>query len=244
MTDEVSKEEELFEGEEHEISTEVEQSIETEKPVENEIDTEGEKPVETEVETESEPPADKEPTSVPIAALKDERQKRQQLEDEVNNLRKQLPTNDEAPDPYEDIDVYNTYMRNQWQQEQNVAQEQQRNARINESRSKMLETHADYDEMEQIFQLMTVSDKTLVDQMFASGNEAKFAYDTAKAHKASLLAPATEVVTETEKPDTSITEMPNLATATAQAKNTQALEKEADIEDVFADVSYQLNKGM
>lgn len=241
MVDEVSEEEALFEDEVHEeISLEPEVEAET-----NEAPIEGEKPVETEVEAESEPPADeqvKEPTSVPLAALKDERQKRQHLEDEVSNLRKQLPTNDEAPSPYEDIDAYDAFKRNQWQKEQNTAMEQQRNARINESRSKMLETNADYDEMEQIFQLMTVSDKTLIDQMFTSGNEAKFAYDTAKAYKASLLAPAVEttneVVIETEKPDVSLAKMPNLATATAQAKNTQALEKEADIEDVFADQEY------
>jgi len=173
-----------------------------------------------------------------MAALQDERHKRQQYEKEIEQLRSQLPKSDEAPDPYEDIDAYDAYKRSKWEQEQNTKQEQQRNARINESRSKMLETHEDYDEMEQIFQLMTVSDKTLVEKMFASGNEAKFAYDTAKEYKESLIGGKPEIVEETQTTDKSAIEVPNLAKVTAQAKNTQGLDKEEDIDDVFADMQY------
>jgi len=236
--EELSKEEELFVDEEHaEISTEIKA-----EDAEKKVDTDDKTAVSDEAKDESKTDIqDDKPTSVPLAALQDERRKRQALEDEVTNLRGQIPKSDEAPDPYEDIDAYNAYMRNKWEQENQASQAAVRNQRINKSRSKMLETVADYDEMERVFQFMTAEDPSLVEKMFASGNEAKFAYDTAKLYKESLLKPAEETKTELsddEKRNKSALEMPNLATATAQAKNTETLEKEADIEDVFADVGY------
>lgn len=239
MTDEVSSEEALFEDEEHEISTDVEETQTAE--IESEVKGETEEVTEKVVDTETETPADKEPKSVPLAALEDERRKRQALESEVNNLREKLPKSDEAPDPFEDIDAYDAHKKAEWEKNLNTEQANVRNAKINESRSKMLETVVDYDEMEAIFQIAAAKDPGLVDKMLSSESPAQFAYDSGKAYKESLLKVVPDVkteLTEEQKRNKSAVEVPNLATATAQAKNTETLEREADIEDVFADQEY------
>ena len=233
MTDEKDELETFFEGEEHEeISTEVE------KTEVKEVETVAEAEKSEEV-IEPAPTAEHEQKSVPLAALQDERRKRQHLSEEIEALRKQIPQSKEAPDPYDDIDVYDAFKRNQWQQEQNRVMDKKRREDLDLSRSHMLEQHQDYDEMERIFEIMTTSDRSLVDKMFQSGDAAKYAYDTARAYKDSLL-PKHEIETsetvETEK--TSVTSMPNLAKATAQASNTVNLEPEADIDDIFADMKY------
>ena len=234
MVDEKDDLEVFFEGEEHEeISTEVEK-VETkvESETETEVKAEESKP-------ESAPTAEHEQKSIPLAALQDERRKRQHLEEEVEALRKQVPQSDEAPDPYDDIDAYDTFRRNQWQREQNMAMDRQRRNDLDVSRSKMLEQHNDYDEMERIFEIMTTSDRSLVDKMFQSGDAAKYAYDTARAYKESLM-PKQETVETSENVEqkASVKAMPNLASATAQASNTVQLEPEADIDDIFADIGY------
>ena len=239
--EELSKEEELFTDEEHEISTEVEvEDTKTETDTnDGEVETSDE--VKTDVDTEKTNETDDKPTSVPLAALKDERRKRQQLEEENEQLRGQIPKSDEAPDPYEDIDAYDAYKRAEWEKNLNAQQAQVRNEKINKSRGEMLEKVVDYDEMEAIFQVMTATDRGLVDKMLLSENPAKFAYDTAKTYKESLLKVAPKVETEpseSEKRNKSATEVPNLAPATAQASNSQQIEKEATIDDVFADIGY------
>lgn len=100
----------------------------------------------------------------------------------------------------------------------------------------MLEQHDDYDEMEKIFEIMTVQDRSLVEKMFASGDEAKFAYDKAKEYKESLIKPQATESESVENPP--LKEVPNLAKATAQAANTPQVEQEATIEDIFADQQY------
>lgn len=253
MTDEVQPEDkavdDFFEGEETpEIATEV---AETETVIEGEVITKGEtEEVAGEVkpaneETEPVPPADKEPTLVPIAALHDERRKAQQAKEEIDRLRSQIPNNDEAPDPYEDIDAYNTFMRGKWDNEQSVKQESARKTRIETARGKMLEQHTDFTKMERIFEIMVAGDATLFDKMIASGDEVGFAYSAAKAYETSVMG---GITTKTEKTDQEPTEAelrnksavdaPNLATATAQASNSQQLEKESDIDDVFEDMKY------
>ena len=234
MVDEKDDLEVFFEGEEHEeISTEVEK-------VESKVESEAETEAKTEESvTEPAPTAEHEQKSIPLAALQDERRKRQHLEEEVEALRKQVPQSDEAPDPYDDIDAYDTFRRNQWQREQNMAMDRQRRNDLDVSRSKMLEQHNDYDEMERIFEIMTTSDRSLVDKMFQSGDAAKYAYDTARAYKESLM-PKQETVETSENVEqkASVKAMPNLASATAQASNTVQLEPEADIDDIFADIGY------
>ena len=234
MTDGITQEEALFVNEEHDYSTEVESEAKVEdQQVEK---PENEEAVDKEDVEKTEPDS---PSTVPMAALQDERHKRQQLSEENERLRSQIPKSDEAPDPYTNIDDYDAYKKAEWEKDLNAKQANERNQRIEQSPTDMLQSHEDYDEMEQIFQLMTVTDKTLVEKMFASGNEAKFAYDTAKTYKDSLLsAPEPEIETD-NKDAKSVLTMPNLAKATAQGKSTQVLESEGDIDDVFADVGYQ-----
>ena len=239
MTDEKDELEVYFEGEDHPISTEPEAQPEpkTEETVET-TQVESEQTPEPEPDPVSEPTAEKPSVPegyAPIAALRDERRKAQQAREEAEMLRRQVPVKDEAPDPYDDIDKYNDYMRNQWEQEMRFRQEQQRRKRLDASRSKMLEQHQDYDEMERIFELMTVQDTSLIDKMLMSGNEARFAYKTAKAYKDSLLKP---VQTETESEPLRVKEVPNLAKATAQASNMPQVEHEATIDDIFEDMQY------
>ena len=139
MTDEKDELEVFFEGEKHdEISTEVEQ-------VETKVETETETEVKAEEVDESATTADNVQKSVPQAALLDERRKRQHLEEENETLRKQIPQSEEAPDPYDDIDAYNVFMRNKWQTEQNMAMDARRRENLDKSRSAMLETAGDYD---------------------------------------------------------------------------------------------------
>jgi hypothetical protein len=234
MTDEKDELETFFEGEDHPISTEPEQATEqTPKPDQPAKVEQAEGEPESEPEVESETTSEEKPTLVPIAALHDERRKAQQAREEAERLRQQIPVKDEAPDPYEDIDAYNEYMRQKWEKEQLMHQDQIRRQNLDASRSRMLEQHEDYDEMERIFELMTVQDRSLIDKMFQSGDEAKFAYETAKAYKQSLLTPQVHA----ETPQTPI-EVPNLAKATAQAGNTPQVEQEATIEDIFADQEY------
>jgi hypothetical protein len=238
----------LFEGaDETEIATEVETEAvkdeESEPKGETETNEE-EAPAESEEKTETEPPSEeKEQKLVPIAALHDVRRKAQQLKEENDNLRGQLPKNDEAPDPYEDLEAYNAYNRAQWQREQQMEQTAKNTQRIETMRSKMLEQHDDFVEMENIFSIMLASDQSLMGKMLESGNEVEFAYNAAKGYKASLLggvAEKTETVepSESELRNKSATELPNLAKATAQASNTNQLEKESDIDDIFEDQKY------
>lgn len=217
--------ENLFEGTE-----------ESEEKTEETEDTKGETETEdkTEETEESAPPAEEEKL-VPKAALHDERRRRQQAEEEAEKLRKLLPETDEAPDPYEDIDAYNDYMRCKWEKEQKVKQDEITRERLEKSRSKMLETATDYENMEKIFGLMVADDPTLADKMLASGDEAKFVYDTAKKYKEELLKPETK---SEEKPEPSHIDGANLATATAQKSNTDKVEKEESLDEMFDDQIY------
>jgi len=238
MTDEKDELEVYFEGEDHPISTEPEAQVEQKEETVETTQVESEQTPEPEPDPVSEPTAEKPSVPegyAPIAALQDERRKAQQAREEAEMLRRQVPVNDEAPDPYEDIDKYNAYIRNQTEQEIYQRMEQQRLQNLEFSRSKMLEQHQDYDEMEQIFSIMTATNMELVDKMNMSSDPAKFAYDTAKSYKASLMS---QPEPQSEPERVPIKEVPNLAKATAQAPNTPQVEQEATIDDIFADMQY------
>lgn len=224
MTDEKTEDDTYFEGMDETV-------VQTTGDEETKETPEGETK-----ESEPAPPAVKENKSVPIAALQDERRKRQNLEEEVENLRGQIPKSNEAPDMYEDEEGYKTYIRNQIQSEINADREQAQSERLNQSRGVMLEQHQDYTEMEKIFEIMATADLSLIDKMLVSEDPAKFAYDSAKVYRESIMG---KVEVETEVPDKpSAVTAPSLATATATASNTVQVEKEADIDDVFADITY------
>lgn len=200
---------------------------------------------ETEEETEeAEPPSAQEPTLVPIAALKDERRKAQDLKEEVKSLKSQIPQADSAPDPYDDLEGYNEFMRNQWEQEQIQKQTAEFAEIVEDSRKVMLENHEDFPQMEELFYVLANQNEDLKQEMFKSPDPAKYAYDASKsylqAQKDTLLAEINaENTTETEEvPKNPALKAPSLATATAQASNSAPVEKEEALEDLFGDQAY------
>lgn len=221
------------------------------EPVSEETQTEATATVET-TSTETETPATEEPTSVPIAALHDERRKLQAARDENEKLKAQLPQDETgAPDLYDEPDAYK-----QWVKDQAVTELYQE--RVNDSRTKMLEEHADYESVEKTFMMLAGQDESLVDKMKAHPEPARFAYDTAVAHKesqrqglkdelrAEILAEMdkggdTETVelTEAEKRNKSAIETPNLTTAAATGKNTVQVEKDDEsLDEMCSDMKY------
>ncbi len=180
------------------------------------------------------PPVDEKPQTAPIAALMDERRKAQRLRQENEELRKQIPVSNEAPDPYDDIDTYNAFMRKQWESESYEAQEKVRLDNIETSRGQMLEKHTDFVEMERLFQVMVSTDPSLAEKRIASGNEPLFAYESAKKYKDEILG----AIGKTETPTETLTDLPNLAKATDKGSNAVHVEKEEDMNDIFADQPY------
>ena len=213
------------------IDVKPEPTVETETEVEAKAETE---------ETEIAPTAKKDTSLVPKAAMLDERRKRQLLQEENDRLRGQLPEQENDVDFYESEQAdYDQNLRNKWESEMREQQQRVQSENLNKSRSAMLEQHDDYIEMEKIFEIMTTSDDSLIGDMLASPDAASFAYNTAKEYRASLIGgkPEVEAEIETEVKKSGV-DAPSLATATATASNTVQVEKEEDIDDVFADMKY------
>ena len=122
------------------------------------------------------PDADKPPESetVPVAALMAERQKRQDLEAENARLTAAAdsPT-PEAPSVFDDEAGAMAHLTAQFDNKLTTAVR-------NISRAPMMALHEDYEKQEAVFAEMAKADPSLVQRMDASGNPAKFAYDTAK----------------------------------------------------------------
>lgn len=207
---------------------------------------------EEQASTETAEPDKEEPTSVPIAAIHDERRKSQALREENERLKAQLPKDETgAPDMYEDPDGYKQWVKDQFATE--LYQE-----RVSDSRAKMLEEHADYESVEKTFMMLAGQDESLVDKMKAHPEPARFAYDTAVAHKesqrqslknelrAEMLAETgkagdteTKELTEAEKRNESAINTPNLTTAAATDKNTvQVEEDDESLDEMCSDMKY------
>lgn len=125
-------------------------------------------------------------------------------------------------------------MRKQWEKEQTESQRQKHIQRIEKDREAFLEKYDDFTQMEEVFQLMVIKNPKLRDEMIESGNEVKFAYEKASEYYNSLLGPKKAEVDEvTVAPK----KKPNLATING-GKNTVEVEKDEDLDDVFADIKY------
>lgn len=244
MTDEKVTEEEDVETKIEDVDTafddesDGQEEVEPDKAQEAEPGNDPKKPEDT---GEEEPSPPEEPKSVPIAALHDERRKAQQAREELERLKALLPETDEAPDPYDDIDKYNEYMRKKWDKEQKETQDAAIRERIEKTRSEMLEQHNDYSTMEKVFELAAAEDQSLISKMLASDNPAKFAYEEGKKYREKYLGAKPEETKEpspAEKRNNQALSGANLATATAQEKNTPTPEKELELDDVFDDQSY------
>jgi len=126
-------------------------------------------------------PENKDTGTVPIAALLDEREKRQAFEKQVGELTDKLSTTEAKPLP-DVLDDQEGFVK---QLESKVKSETQA-VRIEVSQDMMRTMHSDYDEMEAKFVAMAKDNPDLISKMYATPLPAKFAYETAK--KADKLA--------------------------------------------------------
>jgi hypothetical protein len=236
MTDEATQDskldefEESFEGEEETETAEVTEVTE-------EIETKGEE--DEVVVPETEPPAEKEPKLVPIAALLDTRRKLDETRKEVESLRGQIPKSDEKPDPIEDPEGFEKWVRADALAEVQLKQQADEKERLDTSRSAMLESHDDYMDKEGVFMFMARNNQPLIDEMLNNPNPAAFAYEKGKEYltqqKAALRA---EILAEAgESTETIVPKVPSLASASAPT-NTIHVEKDEDIDEMFEDQKY------
>lgn len=167
---ETSEETESETGETDDTGEEAGGETEEASETEGEPDAEGQEDTSGESE-EAEPPSAEE-SSVPRAALQDERRKRQELEKQVEEFRRKYEADEEAPDPAEDPEGYEQHLRQKWERErwQETA---------NRSRERMLEQHDDYEAKERQFLQMAAADPDLTRQMHESPDPAAFAYEKA-----------------------------------------------------------------
>ncbi len=130
--------------------------------------------VEEIAETTAAPESDK-PQTIPLAALQDERRKRQELEAEVERLRAQAPEF-ERPDLFVDPDGALNQIRDE-------ARHHADQRWIQSCRAMVQAQHADYADKESVFMDLARENPTLTQQMLKSDNPALFAYQTALKHE-------------------------------------------------------------
>jgi len=106
-------------------------------------------------------------------AVKDERNKRQELERKLSELQK---PKEEVPDVFEDQTGFKDAIRNENQQD--LA-----NAKLELAREMMMEFHDDYEEMEVSFIEIARDNPVLLQEAQKAPNQAKFAYEQAKKYK-------------------------------------------------------------
>lgn len=218
----------VFEEDSNEETTEVTEKVETEE-TEDKAE-EGEEKVE-EVSNETEETASTEPKMVPLAALQDERRKRQERDRELEDLRSRLPKSSDEPDMYEDPEAWKEWNRNQIIAEETEKQSQIMEQRINESREKMLESKSDFLQKENAFLVAVQQDPNLTQQMLSSLDPAKFAYEKGEEFIKSLVDP-TEI--KDVKPKSPV----SLANVSAKGANTVEVEEEESFDEMFADQKY------
>ena len=210
-------------------------------------------------EEDAETPAaeDDEGVSVPLTALKDERQKRQSAEEELTTTRQKLAKFEQkagdVPDPDADPKGFKVFFEDQ-------ANENRINDRISTSAEIVKDTKEDYDQMESLFLDMANKEPKLAERMRASKNPALFAYKTAKAQsdvfeaakvketeelKASIRADLMKELgikpepSKAEKQKKSALEVPNLTGTTAKGSNsTPVLVFKHDSDEMFSDSPY------
>ena len=178
--------------------------------------------------------------SVPVKALTEERRKRQSAEKRVKELEGQLRPKDKIPDPIDDPEGYVKY------NEKRFSAEAFR-TKANLSRDVMIDTKDDYIEKEAIFVKLAKERPYLKQQMMEHPNPAKFAYNTALEHleiekyrdpdyREKLKAELREEILKEKggKPaKKSALDVPDLTKAAAAGKNSDSVEKEETLDDMF-----------
>lgn len=190
--------------------------------------------------------------SVPRQALLDERRKRQEAEERLRQLE---PADEEAPDPTDDPEGHERYLRAKWEREQ--WQE-----RATKSRDRMLEKQPDYEEKEKHFLYLASQDPELIKQMNEDPDPAAFAYNKAKESldaqeqaieervverlkkegrlKESEQSADTETETEADNTAEAASRVSDLTSATGAGKNTgeEPVKESVNPGDVFDDLKY------
>lgn len=115
------------------------------------------------------PPA---PETVPIAAVLDERRKRQRVEARLDELERKQ-SEEKRPDPIEDPDGAAKFDRENTDQ-------QIRNLRVELSQQMMRQAHDDYDQMEAVFVDAVAKNPALIGEFNSSPNPAEYAYSQGK----------------------------------------------------------------
>ena len=149
------------------------------------VDGKGEHDAETPAAEEDESTANAEEKPWQKAAYLDEKRKRQEREQELEQLRKELDEfktqkqkqEEDEPDIFADPDGFKKSIKD------SIRQESVR-TRVGISREILMESKADYAEMEVKFIAMAKENPALSEKMLASSNPAKFAYETAKKQAA------------------------------------------------------------
>jgi len=234
----------VFKGEEVEETKPEEVKPEAEEPKQETKEEESEK--EEPKGEDSEPPSEKEEKTVPIAALHDQRRKAQQYKEELESYKAKYDVDEEAPDPAEDPEAYETYVKAKVEKEL-----YEKN--INASREKMMEDHEDYVEVEKDFMFLANRDQNLIKEMNDSPDPARYAYEKAKAYteakeeeiRAKILAEAQgdkvveeEELSESEKRNKLATQVPDLTKAAAKGVNSEPLETDEALGDMFGDSKF------
>lgn len=149
---------------------EIESKGETEPTEEPEKETE-----EVELKKEDAPPASK-ITEVPLPALLDEREKRQEAQRTIANLQQQLDASktESRVDPLEDFDAAFNQRADHLMQSVN-------SRFIDLSANFARSIHKDYDDMEAVFLQELEQNPSLVKEMESNANPAEFAYQYAKS---------------------------------------------------------------
>ena len=128
-----------------------------------------------------------EPGHVPYAALKDERQKRQQLEAQLAEMRaaqfQPAPQPQEVPDQFDDPQGYTDWLIAQSAQRATSAAVQVMQDRIvDQSEQRARAKYADFDEKLNAFQQLVQADPTLGRVLYEQPDPAEWAYEQAKTH--------------------------------------------------------------
>jgi hypothetical protein len=141
--------------------------------------------------------AEPEPERIPFAALKDERAKRQHLENELAQLRQQIQQAQyqppqqfqapqapmTAPDMFEDPEGYTAYIQERAAEAAfERAMEAQRIERVKMTAAAARQKHEDFDTVISTFQQMAQANPTLEQTMLQQSDPADWAYKTAKTH--------------------------------------------------------------
>ena len=133
-------------------------------------------PVEVEetAETTAAPESDK-PNTIPLAALQDERRKRQELEAELEALKSAQPE-PERPDLFVDPDAALDRIRDEAKQHSDQRW-------IQSCRAMVQAQYSDYGDKESVFMDLAKENPSLTQEMLKSDNPALFAYQTAQKHE-------------------------------------------------------------